>query len=172
MKRVIFLLSVLLSINLFASFEEMNSFHSNFRQTVTSDGESIVYSGELYIKKPHLLFWKYVEPVNKSIYINRDTFIMIEPDLEQVIVKNISNTMQFIKVLESSKKVSEDRYIAQFDGRKYLILLKDNKLYRIIYNDELENSVEITLTEAEVNREIDDAIFIPEIGDDFDRIYQ
>lgn len=168
--RVLFLL--ILSLNLIASFENIKTFHSKFRQVITSDGESIVYSGELFIKRPNQLFWKYIEPVKKSIYINKDRFIMVEPDLEQVIIKHISDKMQFIKILESSKKISKDKYLTTFDGREYLILLKDGNLYRVIYNDELENSVEITLTDREVNKKIDDRVFLPKIGEDFDRIYQ
>ena len=170
--RIVSLL--LLSIHLFGGslFENISTFQADFRQVVTSDNTNIVYQGEIYIKKPNLLFWKYQAPVRKLVYILNSRLFIVEPDLEQVIIRNISKIDRFIEILNQSKKVSENRYIANIDNREYLITLHNEKLHRIIYNDELDNRVEITFSNIQTNIELENSIFTPQIGEEFDRVYQ
>jgi outer membrane lipoprotein carrier protein len=153
-------------------FANLHTFQADFRQIVDSDGEKLTYRGKIYIKRPDLVLWEYIEPVEKSIYINSRNVMVIEPDLEQVIVKSISERVQLLEILEKSKKLSDGRYTSKFGDRDYLVILKDKKLYRVIYNDELENQVELTFINSYANSEIDSSIFIPKIDSDFDKIYQ
>ena len=37
--------------------------------------------------------------------------------------------------------------------------LKDNKPYQILYKDELDNTIEITLTQVELNPKLDSSLF-------------
>ena len=170
--RIVFLLS--LSIYLFGGslFENISTFQADFRQVVTSDNTNIVYQGEIYIKKPNSLFWKYQAPVRKLVYILNRRLFVVEPDLEQVIIRNISKVDRFVEILNQSRKVSENRYIANIENREYLITLHYGKLHRIIYNDELDNRVEITFSNVKTDIELKNSIFIPQIGEGFDKVYQ
>jgi len=163
---------ILTNTLLSAFFENVSNFQSKFRQTITSDGKDIIYEGELYIKRPSSVLWLYQKPIRKSIYIRDHSLFMIEPDLEQVIIKSISKSLQLVKILESSKKISANRYVATIKDKKYLIILKKSMLFRIIYSDEVENSIEITFIDPRVDIEINDKKFFPNIPSDFDRIYQ
>jgi len=162
----------ILQISLFGFFENVHSFSSLFRQTVTSDGKDIIYYGELYIQKPNSIVWKYKTPIEKSIYIRDNSVFMIEPDLEQVIIKSIPEALKFINILENSKKLTENRFITEVEGNQFLIILKDSILHRIIYQDEVENNIEITFLNPKNNIDIPTSIFVPIIPNDFDRIYQ
>jgi len=159
-------------ISLLGFFENVHSFTSSFRQTVTSDGKSISYLGELYIQKPNAILWKYQNPVQKSIYIRDNSVFVVEPDLEQVIIKSIPESLKFINILQNSTKLSENRFITKVGDNSFLIILKNNILHRIIYQDEVENNIEITFLNPQNNISILNSVFVPIIPTDFDRIYQ
>ena len=156
----------------FAFFETVNSFEANFVQRVDSDGTEIIYKGRLIVEKPSKALWQYREPVKKDIFINDQQVLVIEPELQQVTIRKNQRGLQITDLLSKSKKVEENRYVADIEGKKYLLLLKDGKLNRIIYEDEMENGVEITLSNVIENSKIDKNIFIPQIPASFDKIYQ
>ena len=97
---------------------------------------------------------------------------MVEPDLEQVIIKSISTSFQLINLLEDSQKIDENRYSTKVNEKEYLFILKNSILHRVIYNDELGNFIEVTFTNPKIDKEIGDNLFIPNIPNYFDRIYQ
>ena len=163
---------IFLNISLFAFFENISTFQSSFRQIVTSDGKEIIYSGLIFIKRPNSILWKYQYPIEKSIYIRDRSLFMVEPDLEQVIIKSISTSFQLINLLEDSQKIDENRYSTKVNEKEYLFILKNSILHRVIYNDELGNFIEVTFTNPKIDKEIGDNLFIPNIPNYFDRIYQ
>jgi outer membrane lipoprotein carrier protein len=158
--------------NLFGFFDEVESFEASFSQIVNSDGQDILYKGELYIQKPSSVVWIYREPIKKEIYIGGKSLVVVEPDLEQVIIKSLKDTLNMLSIIEKSTQLSKDRYIATLKDKKYLLILKDGLLQRVIYEDELENGVEISFSNQKVNGNISKDIFQPKIPDYFDRIYQ
>ena len=83
----------------------MNSYEADFRQVVTNDkGNILEYSGHIKIMKPQYALWEYLQPSTKLIYINKNMATIIEPDLEQVIVKKLHNSIDFFKILKNAKK--------------------------------------------------------------------
>ena len=165
------LLFIVFISELFSFFENVKTFEANFSQIIRSDEEKIVYSGKLYIQKPDSIVWIYEKPIEKYIYIRDRSVFIVEPDLEQVIIKNISPYFQITSIFENSKKLSDERYITKVENTDYLILIKNDKLHRVIYHDEVDNYIELTFYNVIYNQKIDSNIFVPKIPLDYDRIY-
>jgi outer membrane lipoprotein carrier protein len=171
LRKLLFTLLILTS-SLFSFFDEVESFQANFKQIVNSDGQEIIYDGELYIQKPSSVIWIYRKPINKEIYIGGKSLIVVEPDLEQVIIRSLRDDLNMLSIIENSEKLDENRYVASIKDKKYMLLLRDGTLNKIIYSDELENGVEISLSNQKVNQPISKDIFQPNIPEYFDRLYQ
>ena len=113
MKKTILL--SLLCANLFGFAENLNTFSAHFVQTVTDDKNTVIkYSGDIKAKRPDMAMWNYVQPVKKEIYIRNEDLVIIEPEIEQVIMKKVGNTIAFFEMLKNAKKVNDNLYKATY----------------------------------------------------------
>jgi outer membrane lipoprotein carrier protein len=155
----------------FANMNKINSFEADFTQKIVDDkGKVILYSGHISAKKPQYALWKYIKPINKSVYILEGKAVIVEPDLEQAIVKKIGKNLDFFKLVENAKKISEDKYLAHYNNTTFIIQTKDGVMNSISYKDEFENKVVIDFTHQKENQKIDKKVFEPIIPDDYDVI--
>ena len=171
MKKTIFL--SLFCANLFGFADNLNTFSAHFVQTVVDDKNTTIrYSGDIKAKRPDMAMWNYVEPVRKEIYINNEDLVIIEPEIEQVILKKVGNTIAFFEMLKHAKKIDNEHYVAKYEQLNLHIRVKDDKIISINYLDELENRVTITFSNQVSNKEMEDKEFKADIPMDFDIIYQ
>jgi len=96
--------------------------------------------------------------------------VIVEPEIEQAIVKVIQNDFDFFSMIKNAKEIEKDVYSATFKESKFIIKLKLKKIESISYIDEFENSVIITFTKQIQNREIDVKIFKATIPMEYDII--
>jgi|FLOH01.1.fsa_nt_gi outer membrane lipoprotein carrier protein len=164
-------LSYLLVTSLFADFLDINSFRANFKQIVTDeDNKTLVYTGMLQAKKPQFALWFYKTPIKKSIYIRENRVIVIEPELEQVIVKDIPADFDFFHMLHNAKQINSNMYIATINSKKYTINLSNGIVSSLVYSDDFGNSVQILFSEQFQNTDIKETIFKPIIPSEYDII--
>ena len=164
---------VLFSISLVASSDIRNleTFKASFTQIITSSTQNVIeYEGEVFIKKSGKIFWKYESPVVKNVYINNDSAVVIEPELEQAIFTQLDSEINIIKLLNSSKKSAENSYTTNIDDVDYSIKTSNDKIQEITYKDKLENSVDIKFSNVVQNSDISDEIFKFEVPDSYDII--
>ncbi|WP_026803769.1 LolA-like outer membrane lipoprotein chaperone [Aliarcobacter lanthieri] len=164
---------VMLSIFAFATsdIKNLKSFQAQFTQTITSNSNDIIeYKGEVFIKSSGKILWKYKTPVEKNVYIDNNSAIVDEPELEQAIFTQLENEINIIQLLKDSKKIDNNKYSAAIDGINYLIFTKDNKIEKISYKDNLENSVEINFLKIIQDEDIPDSLFIFSIPSNYDLI--
>ena len=155
----------------FADFTTMLNFQADFTQTIQDDhNKTLSYKGDVIATQPAYALWKYKTPVIKSVYVLRNKVVMIEPELEQAIIKTMQSSFDFFTLLKSAKKVSKDHYEAMFENVKYTILTKGNIVKTIQYEDEFENTITIKFTHQQVNQRIDLNVFNPYIPEGFDII--
>jgi len=153
--RYIFLLSLLVTLS-FANIEAINSFEADFKQDVTNDkGNVLSYSGHIKAIKPQNALWSYQTPIKKEIYVTAYKVVIVEPEIEQAIVKVIQNDFDFFSMIKNAKEIKKDVYIATFKESKFTIKLNRKKIESIAYIDEFENHVLITFTKQIQNRDID-----------------
>lgn len=151
---------------------ELESIDSKFEQRIVDDhNKTITYTGTLLAKKPSLAHWHYATPIEKDIYIKQNYVTIIEPDLEQVIKKDLGENIDIISIVKRAKEVSENYYIAIYNEKKYHIHLSEAKvLHSIGYDDDFGNKTTIEFIAPKLNEAISDAAFEVTIPEGFDII--
>lgn len=151
--------------------EEIHSFNANFTQDITNDkGTTLTYSGKVTALQPKYAHWQYVKPVKKDIYIDTDRVTIIEPEIEQVIVKHLSSDFNFFTMIKNAKQITKNSYETQFKDIKYTIKINNKNIQSISYQDEFDNKVLITFSKQQQNSKIDKKIFRPKIPLEYDII--
>ncbi len=165
------LLFVLVFNNLFAYFDSIDSFEADFKQIIKDDKDNVItYKGNILASKPQNAMWHYFEPVKKDVYINRFQVTIIEPEIEQVIIREVDSNFDFFKMIKNAKKIKENTFSAMHKGSKFIITTKDGLIESISYTDEFENKVKIVFENQKQNQKINKERFIPLIPDEFDII--
>ncbi len=169
-----FLLSIIFGFTFLSAYgENLNSFEAKFIQTTYQDKEKIIYQGNLVAKRPHMAKWTYTLPLKKEIYLNANAVLIYEPALFQATISRLDQNIDLFSIIKQAKLESSNKditiYSAQIGDTLYYLEVKDTLPYRIIYNDPLDNRVEIVFSAQKINKEISDSIFIfhPPEGIDF-----
>lgn len=141
-------------------FKNLKSIQADFKQTIINNADQrIIYSGKLFIKEPSRILWKYEEPIIKNVFLINTMVIIDEPELEQAIFTTLNAEVNLLALLKSAKKISNEKYEANINEVKYTFLIKNNKIDKIVYKDELDNKVSIELFNSVYNEEIKESIF-------------
>ena len=158
MKKII--LALLLSISAFASISNITSFDADFTQTITDDkNKMLIYKGHVLASKPQNALWRYISPIEKNVYITRFEVTIVEPEIEQVIIRKVSNDFDFFKMLKNAKKIKNDIYRANYKETLFTISIKNNLISSISYLDNFENIVKITFSNQLQNINIDKTLY-------------
>lgn len=171
-KNMKHIFTLLLSFTLgFASFDTLNTFQADFTQSVTDDkNKSLVYKGHIIASKPQNALWEYTTPIKKDVYINRFSVTLIEPEIEQVIIRKIESNFDFFSMVRNAKKIEDNKYIANYKESKFTITTKNELIESISYIDEFENRVKIVFENQKQNKKIDLKLFVPDYPLEFDII--
>lgn len=155
-----FLLIALLCSLSFSDILELKSFKAEFTQTITDEkGEMLTYSGEVQALKPQCALWEYKKPVEKRVYIQNRLVSIVEPELEQVIIRRISSDFNLFKLIQSAKKIDENSYLAKLDETEILIKFTNAKLTSLAYKDKFDNDVKVVFSNQHQNISISTDIF-------------
>lgn len=156
---------------LFGFSESIYSFSAEFKQRIIDDqNKTITYHGQVWAKRPDKALWKYSDPIEKNVYIHGHQVIVIEPDLEQAIIKKISNDIDLFALIASAKPIGDEIYEAHYADQIFTIRLKRGVIELIKYLDPFENRVIIAFTDQKQNKEIDDDKFFARIPKSYDII--
>lgn len=154
-----------------SSVLDINSFEADFNQIITDDkGKELSYSGHIVASKPQYALWSYKEPVEKNVYITPRQVTVVEPEIEQVIIRRISSDFDFFKMINKAKKISDNIYIAMVNESKYTIKLEKSMIKSISYLDEFENSVNIVFKNQSKNKIFSEDIFRANVPVEYDII--
>ncbi len=165
------LLLLLLTTASFANMHNITSFEADFEQNIVDDqNKTILYYGHIKAIKPQYALWSYTKPVQKSVYILENQAIIVEPELEQAIIKKIGNNFDFFKLIQNAKRLSKNKYLARYNNTTFIIHTKNGTINSIVYKDEFENSVTITFRHQIEDKKIDKEEFTPNIPEDYDII--
>lgn len=161
MFRLIFVLFTLLFSNELTS---ISSLRADFKQITFQHKREIVYLGKIIaIKEGGRTFakWIYSQPLQKEVYINTQGVIIYEPRLFQVTYAKKS--LDILGILNRAKPVGQDGdkkiYRLENNGIDYEIISKNGLVDSIRYKDELENHIEIRLSNITLDSKIPLSIF-------------
>ena len=155
----------------YGAIDTINSFQANFIQKVTDDkNTTIEYKGSVQAKRPQEALWNYIEPIKKDVYITPFNIIVVEPEIEQVIVRRIHSNFNFFRMIKNAQLIKENIYKAYYKKAEFIITTKENLIESISYKDEFENNVVISFENQKQNIAIDETVFIAKYPEDFDLI--
>lgn len=165
-------LGTLLTYNMLFGFPvELNTIESHFTQSILDeDNKSIVYEGKLWAKKPAMAHWSYEKPIQKDIYVTFSKVTIVEPDLEQVIYKDIGDTIDLIAIISHAKALSPEHYLAQYNNKDYHIYLNKKLLSSIVYRDDFDNKTVIKFDHIKQNYDLNTSHLEAVIPEDYDVI--
>ena len=168
--KFLIVLSFLISC-VFAFGENIQSFEAEFVQTIVDEEKkTLVYKGEMHSKRPDMVLWNYKDPINKKIYLTKTRAVIIEPELEQAIIKKLQGEIDFFGILASAEAVDGTHYKAYYRGIEFILQEENGIIQSLSYTDQLENKVLITFSAQKQNRPMEDSFFRPSIPVDFDVI--
>lgn len=167
-----YLLTILLIFTqAYASLDAINSFEADFKQTVTDDKNKVLtYNGHVIASKPQKALWTYTKPVEKNVYINAYSVVIVEPELEQAIIRRIESKFDFFNMIKNAKEINKNTYEASYNDTKFIITSEDKLIKSISYKDEFENNVKIIFDNQNQNLKINEDKFVPDIPLEFDVI--
>jgi len=169
MKHIL-IFSLLLS-GLLASPMNLSTFKADFTQNITDDKNKVLtYKGNILATDTQKALWKYNFPIKKLVYLNKNKVTIVEPEIEQVIIRYVKSNFNFFNMLKDSKEVSKNKYLTTFNNVNFIINTKDNKIKSINYLDEFENQVKIIFENQKQNIKIDNNKFVPKYDLNFDII--
>ncbi len=152
-------------------FKDITTFQASFHQSIINNsGNEIIYTGEIYIKYPALILWKYQDPIEKLVYITNTNVTIIEPDLEQAIISTLEKEINIIKLLKDSSLISNNRYKSTLYNTDYILTIDNNIFQKIEYKDELDNKIAITFSNIHQDQTINNDIFKFKIPYEYDII--
>jgi len=169
MRKLLFL--ALITVSAQASIQNIQYFEANFTQNIVDDkNKTITYKGYVKAAKPQYALWQYTSPVNKQVYILPHKIVVVEPELEQAIVKRLGDNLDFFSLMKNAKKIDTQHYIAYFRDKKYFITIDKERLISISYKDAFDNSIKIDFTHEKIDKKIEKKSFLPNIPEDYDLI--
>jgi len=155
MKMIITL--VLLSTLAFSKITLPVSFSANFEQSVTNaKKKKITYSGKLKFSKKNGIQWHYSKPTKKDVCSDKKYLTIVDHDLEQVSYYELKKSIDLDKIIANAKLHRKSVYTAKYNEKEYTIQVDSKeRLSRIAYFDELENTVLLIFTNVKYsNKEI------------------
>lgn len=155
--------------SLFGFSDDLRSFSAAFTQTITDDtNETITYEGRIDALRPDRARWIYSAPVVKSVYVEGRKVTIVEPELEQAIIKSFKEGIDLFKILAKAEKLDDETYLAVYESRRYLVKISNDILRSIAYRDAFDNRILIRFADQKLNPDLPDALFTPDIPEDYD----
>ena len=148
---------------------KLNKFISDFNQSVKSEKKSINYEGKVYVNNS-LIYWHYLKPIEKKIWITMDKIYVYEPDLEQVTIYNTSKKDNFFELIKSAKKIKNNLYLKEYDNKKIYFETKNGLITKIYYKDKIDNLVTLNFFHT-TKKDLNLSFFIPKYPKYVDIIY-
>jgi len=168
--RLFTILGLLCSV-IIADILNINSFEADFVQHVSDDKEQVIsYKGKVQALAPHYALWRYENPVDKSVYIQKKRVTIVEPELEQVIIRKIVQDFNIFTLIKNAQKISENSYLAKLDETEIFIEFSDSKLASLSYKDKFDNDVKVLFSNQHQNITIPTEIFNPTYPLEYDII--
>lgn len=167
MKTLLLYIAVVTS--LFGFADSVRSFSADFTQQITDDtNQTITYEGNVDATRPDKARWQYFKPVEKSVFVIGHKVTIIEPELEQAIVKTFRDEIDLFKILSKAEKLDDETYLATHKSQQFLIKIRDDVPMAISYKDAFENTIRILFSQQKINRNYSETLFIPNVPAGYD----
>ncbi len=175
-----------------AFLSDFTSLEAKFVQSlINENGEELeTTEGILYLQQPGKFHWSYQHPYTQKIISDGDVLWVLDEDLEQVTIREISNTIEQTPagIILGNNSIKE--YFVQVDMgviegfdwieltprdleaqyRNIRLGFDQNKLGMMIISDNLGQTTRIDFSEVKKNNELSSSLFELDIPDNVDVI--
>jgi outer membrane lipoprotein carrier protein len=152
---------------------DFTTLKQSFVQRVTNEqNQTLVFTGEIWLKQPNFARYDYEKPQKKIVAARGDRILILEPDLEQATRFKSEIALNIIDLWRRSYVVGDGRREAIVRNQKISIEHTDAAITKVYYADDLDNFVEIILSDPKRDEPIDDDVFAPAIPNGWDVIAQ
>ncbi|MCB4752475.1 MAG: hypothetical protein LGB03_06385, partial [Sulfurovum sp.] len=84
---------------------------------------------------------------------NGKEILVVDHDLEQISVYQIDKGFDLIQILKSARLYKKHIYVTQYEGKNYTIKLNNKgQLQSVLYDDDLDNKVQILFTKIKYGK--------------------
>ena len=172
MKTTLLLTLFLTSLLQAGILEKLYSFEADFTQKIDDKEKKVVtYTGKIYAdKKLQKAKWSYFDPVRKDVYIEDGSVTVVEPELEQVIVRPLSDDLNIFTLIKNAKRIGKNLYEAKYNQFKIKLFSNGKDIRKLQYTDEFDNLVTINFSHQKYNQPIDHKEFEIKTPPSFDLI--
>ncbi|GAB0173008.1 hypothetical protein NHP164001_10240 [Helicobacter trogontum] len=153
------------------AWRNVKSIKADFTQEIKGEKGAIpvVYKGKLYAAN-NKVKWLYTSPLAKEVYLEKTQAYIYEPQLQQVTIGSLEESVDFIQILKRVQKIGKDSYKTQVGDITYYVIIKDSMPYELKYTDSIDNVVTIRFENVKMNTAIDNSVFIFQPPDDVEYI--
>ena len=152
MKKII--ITMLFASALLARLQIPDQIHADFSQIVlnTENNQTLRYTGSVFIRFPNEAKWIYKQPIEKTVCLMQNRAWVIEPELEQATLFQLSRATFVLKILKEANQIKKHKYKALHEGVEYIITTDSKeRIKRIEYTDDLGNGVVLTFKNIKSN---------------------
>ncbi len=152
--------------------QQLESFSADFIQSITDEhNKTITYSGTVIAKRPDFARWHYTKPIDKELYMYYGVLTIIEPEMEQAVIKKVDESIDLFTIIENAKQRNNNYFEAHYENRKFLLTFtREHLLASIAYQDDLDNHVTIHFTNQQRNIDVNETLFRATIPKEYDII--
>ena len=188
---IIFYVQSSFAFDYFSYMDNLNSFYTFFKQNTYNDNGLLIKSSEGYMlykkQSKYILEYKYPNIVK---FVSDGNFITTyDEDLEQAIIQSTNNKEKnnIVDIMTNEKLIKKNFTLNTntFDDEKhikfkpidneirnnvFLLVIKKNKIERITFMNDFDQSVTMIFKDFEKNIEVLDSSFKIDIPENFDVI--
>jgi outer membrane lipoprotein carrier protein len=145
------------------------TFESEFNQSIKSDNKTIFYKGMVKVNNG-LIFWHYLQPIEKKIWVTLDKIYIYEPDLEQVTIYKKDKSDDIFGLIKNAKKIDNNLYLKHYNNKDIHFIIKNRIVTKIYYKDKIDNLVTLNFYNTK-QKEFNLSTFTPLYPNYVDIIY-
>ncbi len=173
MRAIVFSLLFITSLQA-QILQNLTSFQADFTQKIDDKEKKVVtYTGKIFAdKKLNKAKWSYIKPIKKDVYIQQKLVTIVEPELEQVIIRKITSDFDIFTLLKNAKKVGKNLYTTKYKKYTFKLYSNGKTIEKLVYKDDFENLVTITFSNQKYNEKIDPSTFAMDVPKYYDLIME
>ncbi|QIW09430.1 outer membrane lipoprotein chaperone LolA [Francisella sp. LA112445] len=185
-KLIVLLITIFISINicfadaaqdLVKKIKSINSMTANFNQRLINSQNDMNTQGKMSLKKPQFFRWVITSPNNQKIISNGKKLWIYDGDLEQLIIKKVSNNIAqypyLILLSKNTENIDKLFTVKEKGGNNYILKPKndeminsivikfdsDNKLKSLEISTSLNQFTQIKFSDVKDNVSLDNSLF-------------
>ncbi len=172
--KALLVLTFLLTMLHAQILENLQTFQADFTQKIDDKERKVVtYEGKIFAdKKLQKAKWSYLKPIQKDVYIQQKLVTVVEPELEQVIIRKIASDFDIFTLLKNAKKIAPNLYETTYKKYTFKLYSNGKNIEKLVYKDDFDNLVTISFSNQKYDEKINPKTFEADVPKSYDLIIE